>query len=350
MRKAFQSLWIALLLIAVLSGVTAAGGRDATLPAGTQIQVRLLNQLDTGAAQAGQTFSATVAGPVVTGGRTVLAAGSKVSGRVMEAVSSGRLKRPASITLELTEAGGRSVTTEPLRIDGKSHLLRNVAIIGGETAAGAIIGGATGGKKGAAIGAAIGAGAGTATAYMTGKKEIVLPVEMALTFSVSGGGQGTETAGIPASRTQREARSERQARERRKSDESEEGENRGRESRYADEDEGERRGRREARDAAEALTFSEHDQRLVRRYFETNTANLPPGLAKRGGHLPPGLERQLERNGTLPPGLQKRLEPLPRELSQQLPPLPAGYSRVVLGVRALILDRNNRILDLMFIR
>ena len=28
---------------------------------------------------------------------------------------------------------------------------------------------------------------------------------------------------------------------------------------------------------------------------------LPPGLAKRGGNLPPGLQRKLERDGQLPP-------------------------------------------------
>jgi len=43
--------------------------------------------------------------------------------------------------------------------------------------AGAAIGGAAGGGKGAAIGALVGAGAGTARAYLTGKREIVLPAE-----------------------------------------------------------------------------------------------------------------------------------------------------------------------------
>ncbi len=34
---------------------------------------------------------------------------------------------------------------------------------------------------------------------------------------------------------------------------------------------------------------------------------LPPGLAKRNGNLPPGLQRHVERTGELPPGLQKRM-------------------------------------------
>lgn len=109
------------------------------------------------------------------------------------------------------------------------------------------------------------------------------------------------------------------------------------------------RGSRGAREAAQAPQFTERDQELIRRYFRMNTENLPPGLAKRGGNLPPGLERHLQRNGTLPPGLQKRIQPFPQELSQQLSPLPTGYSRVIIGARVLIIDRANRIFDVMFI-
>ncbi|MGH8246109.1 MAG: hypothetical protein ACREUU_06730 [Gammaproteobacteria bacterium] len=36
------------------------------------------------------------------------------------------------------------------------------------------------------------------------------------------------------------------------------------------------------------------------------TDGLPPGLAKRGGNLPPGLQRHIDRTGQLPPGLEKR--------------------------------------------
>ena len=43
---------------------------------------------------------------------------------------------------------------------------------------------------------------------------------------------------------------------------------------------------------------------------------LPPGLAKRDS-LPPGLQKQLDRNGRLPPGLQRRA--LPADLENRLP-------------------------------
>jgi len=83
-------------------------------------------------------------------------------------------------------------------------------------------------------------------------------------------------------------------------------------------------------------------------YYRNQYSNLPPGLAKRGGNLPPGLERQLQRNGTLPPGLQKRLEPFPADLRRQLPRLPANYAYGVLDGSAIIVNQHtNTIVDVM---
>jgi hypothetical protein len=75
---------------------------------------------------------------------------------------------------------------------------------------------------------------------------------------------------------------------------------------------------------------------------------LPPGLAKRGGKLPPGLQKHLEKNGQLPPGLQKRLEPLPSALDRRLPPIPEYWERVIVERNVILLDRRtNRILDII---
>ncbi|NUQ86040.1 MAG: hypothetical protein HUU11_15120, partial [Anaerolineales bacterium] len=78
-------------------------------------------------------------------------------------------------------------------------------------------------------------------------------------------------------------------------------------------------------------------------------AQLPPGLAKRGG-LPPGLAKQLRKNGTLPPGLEKRITAFPTELSRRLGPLPpgCGCDRVFFDGKALIVARAaGAILDLV---
>jgi hypothetical protein len=163
----FPALWLFLLFFPL------ATRSFAQVAAGTEMKVRLLDQLDTGETTAGQLFSATIAEPVTSAGRTILARGTTVRGRVTQVISSGRLQRPASITLQLTSIGGTGLEAEALRMDGKSHGVRNAALIGGGAAAGAILGGVAGGSKGALIGSAIGAGGGTATAYITGKQELV---------------------------------------------------------------------------------------------------------------------------------------------------------------------------------
>lgn len=96
--------------------------------------------------------------------------------------------------------------------------------------------------------------------------------------------------------------------------------------------------------------FNSRAVQLIRSYYGEPHQGLPPGLAKRGGNLPPGLEKHFERDGVLPPGLQKRVSPLPYNLERQLPALPPGCGcrRGVLGPNVLILNsRTGRILDII---
>ncbi|HLI34333.1 MAG TPA: hypothetical protein VKW70_04750 [Terriglobia bacterium] len=99
-----------------------------------------------------------------------------------------------------------------------------------------------------------------------------------------------------------------------------------------------------------AITFGSREASIIRAYYGSHHQGLPPGLAKRGGNLPPGLEKHLERDSTLPPGLQKRLTPLPYDLERELPPLPRDCycRRGVLGSNVLILNtRTGRIVDIL---
>ena len=156
MKKLF-SLFSGLLLL--LSCLAPAGSAQSINP-GTEIQVQLLGRLDTGKTEAGQEFSASLAQPVRLDNGMAWPTGTEVKGKVVEVVSSGRLSRPASITLQLTQIGNSPVETQTEQIDGQSHAGRNVALIGGIAAVGAVLGGVAGGGKGAVIGAAAGAGAG----------------------------------------------------------------------------------------------------------------------------------------------------------------------------------------------
>ncbi len=97
--------------------------------------------------------------------------------------------------------------------------------------------------------------------------------------------------------------------------------------------------------------FLPEERRIISEYYRranTTKKGLPPGLAKRGGKLPPGLQKHLERNGQLPPGLQKRLEPLPSALDSRLPSIPEYWERVIVERDVILLDRRtNRILDII---
>lgn len=95
--------------------------------------------------------------------------------------------------------------------------------------------------------------------------------------------------------------------------------------------------------------FSSRDRDMIHDYFRDHRSDLPPGLAKRD-HLPPGLQKHLERDGTLPPGLQKRIQPFPEDLERRLPRLPESCycDRRVIGVDVIIVNRRTqKILDII---
>ena len=105
-------------------------------------------------------------------------------------------------------------------------------------------------------------------------------------------------------------------------------------------------------DVTRPAYFLAEERRIIEHYYrggkKGKRKGLPPGLAKRGGLLPPGLQKHLEKNGRLPPGLQKRLDPLPVDLDRQLPGLPDYWERVIFERDVILIDRRtNRILDII---
>ncbi len=288
------------------------------VPAGQELSVSIVENLDSGKAELGDEFHGNLVEPIVVNGTTLYPKGSDVTGRVVTARDSGRLSRPGILELELTEvrSGTRksALHTDPWRLEGKSHTKSNVTKIGGGAAAGAIIGAIAGGGKGAAIGAAVGAGAGTAVAAATGKQEAKVESEAVLTFV-------TSAPSTTATTTSTSAASSSTASAPRSGVKS-----------YDDDD-------------PEARIFSSRDRRVIRNCFRDHQSDLPPGLAKRES-LPPGLQRQLEKNGTLPPGLQKRVQPLPAVCENELPRLPRDLERVIFSRRIMLINSAHKILDL----
>jgi hypothetical protein len=160
-----------------------------TIPQGTTLTVRLGEAVGSKISQPGQSFTATLADAVQVNGKTVIPAGASATGTVVDAKPLGRFKGGASLTLQLTSINvhgtDHQIQTSAVSQTEKGKGKRTAVLAGGGAGLGALIGGLAGGGKGAVIGAAAGAGAGGAGAAFTGNKEIVMPAESALTFTLS---------------------------------------------------------------------------------------------------------------------------------------------------------------------
>jgi len=71
-------------------------------------------------------------------------------------------------------------------------------------------------------------------------------------------------------------------------------------------------------------------------------------VAPEARRLPPGLAKNLRRGKPLPPGWARKIAPFPIALEQRLPPLQAGYRRVVVDRWAFVIaEATNTILDVV---
>jgi len=157
-----------------------------TIPAGTQLSVRLNDPLDSERNQVGDTFHGSLSAPIVIDGETVIPSGADVVGRVANVQSAGRFAGASLLTLELTSmtVNGKTynVQTNQWSRSGEGAGKRTATKAVGGAAAGAILGGLIGGGKGAAIGAAAGGAGGTGVAAAQKRNQIKLGPEAVLNF------------------------------------------------------------------------------------------------------------------------------------------------------------------------
>lgn len=163
--------------------------KPIVIPAGTVLVVTTGQALSSKTSQAGQTFLGTLAHPVSVGGRTALPKGASVSGTVVTAKTKGKIKGQGELALALTSVSttGQSyqIQTNVLSSTIKGKGKRTAATTGGGAAGGALIGGLAGGGKGAGIGALVGATAGFVGGAFSGNKQIEIPAESPLSFTLT---------------------------------------------------------------------------------------------------------------------------------------------------------------------
>jgi outer membrane lipoprotein SlyB len=160
--------------------------KKVSIPAGTQITIRLNDGLDTERNQIGDQFHATTTAPIVINDETVIPSGADVVGRVVDLKSAGRFAGNSELELELSSLSVNGLTyniqTSQWSRQGKGEGKNTAVKAGGGAAIGAIIGGIAGGGKGAAIGSVAGAGAGTGVAATKKGEQIKLAPESTLSF------------------------------------------------------------------------------------------------------------------------------------------------------------------------
>ena len=173
-----------------------------TVPSGTQLSVRLNDEVDSEKAQVGDVFHGSISAPVTVGDETVIPTTADVEGRVVEVKSAGRFAGQSLLTLELTKLtmNGKSYTlqTSQWTKSGNGRGKSTAAKVGGGAALGAVLGGIFGGGKGAAIGAAAGAGAGTGVSAANKGEQIILHPEAVIAFQLQGPITVTPSANRPA--------------------------------------------------------------------------------------------------------------------------------------------------------
>ena len=173
----------------LLARLTQPRQRMMTVPEGTAIAVRLEQGISTEKNQSGDSFTASLDGPLVVGRKVVAPSGSLVRGQLTEVVDSGRVEGRASLTMVLKEIeiNGRSydLDTAPRSFQAPGTKKRDAGVIAGSAAVGAAIGAIAGGGKGAAIGAGVGGGAGTGAVLATKGKPISFGPETRIRFTLS---------------------------------------------------------------------------------------------------------------------------------------------------------------------
>jgi hypothetical protein len=162
--------------------------QKVTVPSGTQLSIRLNDEVDSEKAQVGDIFHGSLSAPITIDDETVLPTTADVEGRVVDVKSAGKFAGQSVLTLELTKLimNGRtySLQTDQWTKSGTGRGKATAAKVGGGAAVGAILGGILGGGKGAAIGATAGAGAGTGASAVGKGQQIILHPEQVIAFQL----------------------------------------------------------------------------------------------------------------------------------------------------------------------
>ncbi len=163
--------------------------REVTLPAGTELPLKLESALASDTSAVEDPVRASLRRSVVIDEVTVLPAGTDLRGVVTGVQRSAKVKGRASLAFRFTSLAvddeSYDIRTSSVAREAAGTKKKDATKIGIGAGAGAIIGGIVGGGKGAAIGAAVGGGAGTGMVLATRGEEVRLAAGTPVTVTLS---------------------------------------------------------------------------------------------------------------------------------------------------------------------
>jgi uncharacterized protein YcfJ len=163
--------------------------RTVTIPAGSDLAVRITENLATGQAQPNDSFHGVLANSLVINGQLAIRRGANVTGIVLDAKDATHFKGRSELSLGLeqirTPNQVLTVSTDPVVRQGAARGKNTAMKSGGGALLGTLIGALAGGGRGAAIGAVAGAGAGAGANAVTRGEQVQIPSETVLHFTLS---------------------------------------------------------------------------------------------------------------------------------------------------------------------
>jgi hypothetical protein len=159
-----------------------------TIPAGTDLAVRIAETLETGKTQPGQRFHGVLASSVHINGVVAIPRGAEVVGRLIDAKDAGHFKGRAELSMELLQITVQGspvpVVTQTVLQLGAARGKNTLEKSGGGAFLGGLIGALAGGGRGALIGAVAGAGTGAGANAITRGQQVQIPSESVLHFNL----------------------------------------------------------------------------------------------------------------------------------------------------------------------
>ncbi|HTT23365.1 MAG TPA: hypothetical protein VMG82_30840 [Candidatus Sulfotelmatobacter sp.] len=160
--------------------------KSVTVPAGTLIDIRMVDSLDTSKTKTGALFTATLDSNLVANGVVVARKGTTVHGKVTKSENARRFTGKSELQLQLSNivinGTAHPISTSGFEQKGKSEGAQTAKKTLGGAGLGAIIGGISGD---AGKGAAIGATAGLGVSAIKKGEPIRVPSETLLEFALS---------------------------------------------------------------------------------------------------------------------------------------------------------------------